>query len=76
MEATGTVDFFPATSKSFEFESTVLGSYQAIHAFLRDFESLRRPMFEDTVSIRISQGELSGELALSIAGRLAYLPNE
>ena len=70
------VDFFPATSQHFGFELTAVGSFPQIHAFLGDFERLRRPMFEDTVNIRLFQGELPGELALSVIGRLAYLPNE
>lgn len=69
------LDQFPET-KGYEFGFTVVGSFERVHAFLADFEALRRPLFEDTVNIRISQGELPGELALSVVGRLAYLPNE
>lgn len=68
------VDYFPLTSQYFEFELTVIGDFAQVHSFLGDFERMRRPMFEDIVNIRLSQGELPGELALSVTGRLAYLP--
>lgn len=75
-DPTENVDTFPSPAKSFEFGFTLLGNYQSIHSFLRDFESLRRPMYQDSLNIRLAQGEIPGELALSVTGRIAYLPNE
>jgi hypothetical protein len=66
---------FPANAQGFEFELNVSGSYSSINSFMSDFESLRRPLYADVLSIRISQGDLPGEIVSSIVGRLAYLPN-
>lgn len=70
------VDYFPKGGQFFEFELNVAGEFEQIRAFLIDFERMRRPMFEDSVNIRLFQGELPGELALSVTGRVAYLPDE
>ena len=65
---------FPPDASSFNFEINVSGSYADINAFLRDFESMRRPMYSDVLAIRISEGDLPGEIVGAISGRLAYLP--
>lgn len=70
------VEHYPKGGQFFKFEFNVTGGFEQIHAFLGDFERMRRPMFEDSVNIRLSQGSLPGELVLSISGGLAYLPNE
>ncbi len=70
------VDYFPAAAASFELETNFNGVYDQLIAFLREFENLRRPMYIDTITFRSSSEELSREIALSIMGRLSYLPNE
>jgi len=68
---------FPSNTKSFMFEITASGKFNNIKAFLSDFESLRRAMFVDLISIRIfGSKETSDKIDLSIVGRLVYLPNE
>jgi hypothetical protein len=69
-------NLFPSQVKNYELEFAVSGDYEQIRAFLRDFEFMRRPMLEDTVSIGLSGGDLPGELVLSITGRLSYIPSE
>lgn len=69
-------DPYPESGESFQFQITAIGSYAGVHAFLNDFEFLKRAMFEDVVSIRLAQGELPGELTISLVGRLPYLPDE
>lgn len=70
------VDLFPQNAASFELELNLSGSFGSLNTFLRDFEILRRPMFIDTLDIRLSQEADASNLILSVVGRLSYLPNE
>lgn len=76
VDPTAAANTFPLEGRSFKFEINVSGDFEPLTAFLRDFEAMRRPMFADTLSVRVTSGELAGALALSISGRLVYLPNE
>lgn len=58
--------------QNFDIQLTAIGNYPGIFAFLKDFESLKRTPFEDIVNIRLTQGDLPGELTISITGKLAY----
>jgi len=66
------VDSFPPQSASVGFELNITGSFQGINSFLADMENLRRPIFADLLSIRISASDLPGEILLSVTGRLPY----
>lgn len=70
------VDLFPQNAQSFELELNLSGTFSSLNNFLKDFELLRRPMFIDTLDIRLSQEAGASNLVLSIVGRLSYLPNE
>lgn len=67
-------DDFPSDAQSFDFKINLTGDYQSVVGFLTDFENMRFPIFEDSLSMQVSQGDLGGDLIVTISGRLAYLP--
>lgn len=67
-------DSFPPEAKSFDFRINLSGDYQNVVSFLSDLENLRYPIFEDSISIQISDGQSTGNIIVAISGRLAYLP--
>lgn len=77
VDQTATIDTFPADAKGYTFEISLNGDYQSMNTFLSEFENMRLVMFQDSLTMQITQveGQEDG-LLLHIAGRLAYLPNE
>ena len=59
-----------------EFSISITGDYPALSAFLRDFESLRRPAKVDILGINSSETELGRVLVLVISGRTPYFDHK
>lgn len=66
------IDSFPTTSQSYKVSVNLSGDYNQTVNFVRDLESLRWPIYEDDFQTRISQGDLPGEIILTVDGRVPY----
>lgn len=70
-----TIDRYPATSKSMEFNVSVRGDYLSLRSFVADIEKLRRPILIDKLAFNIDDGSNIGEIILSIVGRVPFVNN-
>lgn len=77
VDPTATIDTFPPDASGYTFEINLSGEYRSMSNFLSEFENMRLVMFQDRLTMQITQveGEDDG-LFLHITGRMAYLPNE
>ena len=69
------VDLYPEELDSVEFGADVGGTFDTLTTLIREVENMRRPLFGDSVTLRIADDDelSSDQLIFSITGRAPFL---